>query len=73
MYIIHYVVGRESNQPTDKETSDATDLATAIATAKQKIKNSNIAIRWDSANPHPTGFLIFDVFGIDLLHREYLA
>ena len=44
MYAIHYVVNRESDHPVQEEQSEAGDLATAIASAKQKIKNLNIAI-----------------------------
>jgi hypothetical protein len=72
MYAIHYVASRESDQPVHKEPSEAADLATAIASAKQKIKNTNIAIPWEPSRPHPIGFLIFDVSGREL-HREYLG
>jgi hypothetical protein len=72
MYGIHYVVGRDSDQPIDKETSVASDLAIAISSARQKIKNTNIAIPANPTQPHPIGFLIFDSSGAQLLHREYL-
>jgi hypothetical protein len=73
MFRIHYVIGPGNDEPAHKETSGAEDIATAIATARQKIKNTNIAVTFDPANPHPTGFLIFDASGEKLLHREYMG
>jgi len=70
MFGIHYVVGPGNDQPIDKETSGAEEIGTAIAAARQKIKNTNIAIPFDPANPHPTGFLVFDASGEKLLHRD---
>jgi hypothetical protein len=51
MYGIHYVTSRESDQAIDIETSVATDLAATAAGARQKIKNSNIAIPPDATRP----------------------
>lgn len=72
MYAIHYVVNRESDHPVQEEQSEAGDLATAIASAKQKIKNLNIAIPWNPERPHPIGFLIFDASGREV-YREYMG
>jgi hypothetical protein len=73
MYSIHYVVSRENDQPIYKETPAATGLDEAKAHAASRIKNSNIAGPADPAQPHPTGFLIYDAAGSQLLHREYLG
>jgi hypothetical protein len=73
MYRVDYVTSHESVQPTHKETSVANDLATVIASARQKIKNANLAASPGQEPQCPIGFLIYDSASGELLHKEYLG
>jgi len=72
MFPTHYVANRDSDQPVDKETFAGSDLKTAIETARQWVRNMNVALH-GTGRTLPVGFLIFDSSGANLLHREYLG
>ena len=71
MFVLHYV--GPNGQLVDKATSGAAELNTAVSTARQRIRDTSTAIPYDPSRPQPTGFLIYDATGSELLHRENLS
>jgi hypothetical protein len=69
VFAIHYVATRESDQAIHKQITETPSLDNAIAIARTRIRNTNIAI----GPLQPIGFLIYDASGSQLFHREYPA